>query len=323
VASGRGRCGNEGAPPHRHLTIEYNASYGSTYNVQGNLWMKHGSGLSGWHRGRFANEQPNLHRFLRFDGKRIPYRRGDITAPLVDSRDAVLAQWGHFAAGDESTLELIGRIRAAADRLYIDGTGTLIISEGSELADGARAGVWVMPGATLVLLQDALVGSEVTMQHPQCYASVTVSGTLMIGLPDKPIRKDMPFPLSGVKKESINRTPGVDMRSSGSSFVLSQQGRFVIHSADPRNARVLFTMHDSERARAAGARYTRDGPPEGIVCYFAGQTEIDGILFDKSHPGGIIAPPETRAVWKNVFYGKHNLAASDELHWDLELDHAQ
>ena len=58
-----------------------------------------------------------------------------------------------------------------------------------------------MPGATLVLLQDALVGSEVTMQHPQCYASVMVSGTLMIGLPDKPIRKDMPFPLSGVKQE--------------------------------------------------------------------------------------------------------------------------
>ena len=48
---------------------------------------------------------------------------------------------------------------------------------------------YLEPDATLVLLQDALVGSEVTMQLPQCYASVMVSGTLMIGLPDKPIRK--------------------------------------------------------------------------------------------------------------------------------------
>ena len=108
------------------------------------------------------------------------------------------------------------------------------------------------------------------------------------------------------------------MRSAGSSFVLSQQGRFVIHSADPQNARVIFTMHDSERANAAGARYTRGGQPEGIVCYFAGQTEIDGILFDKCHPGGIIATPESRANWKNVFYGKHNLAEPDKLYWDLK-----
>ncbi len=86
----------------------------------------------------------------------------------------------------------------------------------------------------------------------------------------------------------------------------------------PRDNAVLAQWGHS----AAGARYTRDGQPEGIVCYFAGQTDIDGILFDKCHPGGIIAPPGNRANWKNVFYGKDNLAAPDELHRDLKVEGA-
>jgi len=317
-ATGWGTCSSEGAPPHRHLTIEYNASYGKTYNVQGNLWMKHGSGLSGWHRGRFDNRTPNLHRFLRFDGLRVPYRRGDINAPLVESRYAVLGQWGHFVTGDGATLELIGRIQVAADRLYIDGTGRLIVSEGGELADGSRSGMWVMPGATLVLLQDAVVGTEITQQHPQCYASIMVSGALMIGLPDKPIRRDMAFALSGVRKDSINRAPPVDMRSAGSSFVLSEPGRFEVHSADPQRARVIFKMHDSERARKAGAKFTRDGKPDGIALYFAGKADLDGVVFDNVVEGGIMVSPRQRATWKNIFYGPRNLAEPEKLYWKLE-----
>ena len=57
--------------------------------------------------------------------------------------------------------------------------------------------------------------------------------------------------------------------------------------------------------------------PEGIGCYFAGRTEVDGILFDKVYPGGIIVAPEARANWTNVFYGEHNLAAPDDLYRDL------
>ena len=153
MAGGWGGGGNEGTPPHRHLTIEYNATYGITYNVQGNLWMKHGSGLVGKHRGRFFNEEPDLHRFIRFDGDRLG--TGDT---LIESRDAVIGQWGDFAAGERGTVEMIGQIQSAADRLYVRGSGTLILSEGSHLSDGGRAAISIAPGSTLALLQHAQVG---------------------------------------------------------------------------------------------------------------------------------------------------------------------
>ncbi len=147
----------------------------------------------------------------------------------------------------------------------------------------------------------------------------------MIGLPDRPIRRDMRFALSGIRKDLISRNPGFSVRSTGSSFVLGEQGRFVIHSADPKKARVIFTMHDSKRAFARDAGYrakaskARDMTlwnPEGIGCYFAGQTEFDGVLFDRVYPGGIIVAPEARARWQNVFYGENNLAPPDELYWN-------
>jgi len=178
-------------------------------------------------------------------------------------------------------------------------------------------------------LQDALIGTEMTQQRPQCYASMIVGGTLSIGLPERPIRRDMPFPLSGIKRELVNRSPGFSVRSTGSSFVLGSQGRFVVHSADPRKARVIFTMHDSERALANDIKYRAKAPnardldlwnPDGIVCYFAGRTDVDGILFDRCYPGGIVVAPEARAEWKNVFFGENNLAAPDELYWNLRTD---
>jgi hypothetical protein len=330
--------GRRGMPSHRHLVIEQNACYGVTRNIYGNLWMKHGSGMAALHGrvtgrdgwgGKFDNTRPGLHRFLRFDGERIPYRLGNIRAALRDSRDTVLSQYGHFSAGDDGTLELIGKIRSAADRLSIEGTGTVIISEGSELHEGSRSALWIKHGATLALLQDAFAGTEMTQQRPQCYASMIVGGTLKIGLPDKPISRDMRFPLSGIRRDLINYSPGFSVRATGSSFVLGSGGRFVIHSADPKKARVIFTLHDSKRAITRDARYrakaskARDMAlwnPEGIVCYFAGRTEIDGIVFDKVYPGGIIVSPQARAKWKNVSYGRNNLATPEKLYTDLKAE---
>jgi hypothetical protein len=330
--------GHNGMPPQRHLVLEQNACYGVTRNIYGNLWMKHGSGMTSLHGavtgrdgwgGGFENMRPGLHRFLRFDGRRIPYRLGNINAPLADGRNDALSQYGHFSTGDGGTLELIGKIRSAADRLSIAGTGTMIISEGSELHEGSRSALWIRDGATLALLQDAFAGTEMTQQRPQCYASMIVGGTLRIGLPDKPIVRDMRFALSGIRKDLISDSPGFSVRSTGCSFVLGFQGRFVIHSADPKKARVIFTMHDSKRAITRDARYRAKAPrsrdialwkTEGIGCYFAGQTEIDGILFDRVYPGGIIVAPEARAKWKNVFYGKNNLAKPEKLYSDLKAE---
>jgi hypothetical protein len=175
-----------------------------------------------------------------------------------------------------------------------------------------------MPGATLAVLQGARVGSECTRQHPQCYASIMVSGTLKIGLPEKPITRDMAFPLSGVLKGAVNRDPPVDMRSAGCSFVLSRDGTFEIHSADPARARVVFKLYDTDEAKRAGARYERTSKVDGIAVFFGGTAELNGVVFDTVVPGGIMASPRQRATWRNVFYGERNLAEPKDLHYDLK-----
>ncbi len=302
--------GNESTPPCRHLTVEYNATYGITYNVQGNLWMKHGSGLLGRHRGRFSNTQPNVHRFLRYDGQRQAGQE-----QLRESWDTCIAQWGDYRTGLGGTLEMIGEIIAAADRLYINGPGTLILSEGSLLADGARAAVSIGPDATVALLPDARIGTESRMQCVGC-ASVWVSGTLMFGLPDKPIQKDTVFPLSGLTTNLVNRTLGGGGRSPGASLIVSDTGRIVTHSADPKKARVIVKMYDSERSQVKNK--SMFGDPDGIVCYLGGKAELNGVVFDDLLEGGIMVPPATRATWKNVSYGEHNRADPEKLYWDLE-----
>ncbi|MDP6545208.1 MAG: discoidin domain-containing protein [Phycisphaerae bacterium] len=313
IAGGHCAGGNESSPPNRHLTVEYNATYGNTYNIQGNCWLKHGSGLIGQHRGNFLNDGRGLHRFVRFDGWRISRNGGSM---IKDGLDYTIAQWGNFSSGEDGTLELIGRIRCAADRAGIGGRGTVIISEGSALSDGDRAVFGIGGTSTVALLQDAQLGFEGVMQAGGC-TPIGVHGTLMIGMPDRPIRKDMVLRLAGLKTEQINRQAAGNWRAPGVSLMISEQGRLVIHSADPKKARLILKMHDSEKAKTRSKRW---GTPDGLVCYFAGRTDLNGMVFDNILEGGIISTPAARAGWKNVSFGKRNATGTEKLYWDLKLD---
>jgi len=305
--------------PARHVTVEYNATYGRSYNIRGNLWMKHGSGLKGRQLGSFINTEPGVHRFLRFDGKRIRESNRD-EEPFSDGEDYNIAQWGNYQAGPGGTLELIGKIRASADHARVEGQGTVIISENGFLTDGNRSAFAIMPEATVVLLQDARIGHETIVQEEVCKASVWVAGTLMIGLPERPITRDMLFPVAGVVQDRISRTPGEHLRTAGVSFMVGRQGRLVIHSADPTKARVIFKMHDSEKAKRKATERGRNwGQPDGIVMYFAGDTPLNGVVFDNVYENGIMVPSAVRRTWNNVFFGEHNLAEPEKLYWDLKL----
>jgi len=295
----------------RHLTIESNAHFFLTYNIGGNLWMKDGSGMQAPWFGMYSNEQPGVHRFLRFDGMRLgrPGRSG--VPPRVDSAEQTISQWGRYQTGPGGTLEIIGT-HMVNDHFFIGGEGRTIMSEGSHLAPlAARAAFWIQPGGTVVMLQDARIGVESSATDRACIP-VLVSGTLEIGTPERPITRDMDFPLAGMEVDKINRQPGENMRGSGVSLLVGKEGRLRIHSIDPGKARVVFRMHDSERARTRGKRW---GDPEGIVLSFAGEAELDGVVFDKVLAEGIMATPALRAGWKNIFYGEHNLAAPEDLYW--------
>jgi len=310
---GSGGCGR--GVPCRHITIEYNAKYGNTFNIQGNLWMKHGGGSHGRNQGEYRNPGRGVHRFIRLDGKRWNGKDA-----LKNGLDVQLARWATFETGKDSTLEFIGNSLAAGDWANVVGPGTLIMSEGSSMSGTNRSAFGISRESTVVLLQDARLGLECVRNQEVCRASVWVGGTLMIGMPDRPITRDMPIPVAGVAEDKINRSPGQSHRCSGVSFFLGEQGRLVTHSIDPAKARVVFKMFDSDRAKAKAREWGGWDTPEGIVLDFAGKTEFNGVVFDNVYEGGIMVSPEQRAKWKNVSYGKNNLAEPEKLYWDLKTD---
>ena len=142
----------------------------------------------------------------------------------------------------------------------------------------------------------------------------------MGGLPDRPITRDMFFPVAGVAKDRISRDPSGSNRTSGVSLLVGEQGRLLTFSADPTKARLIFKMYDSEKAKARAKLWGGWDSPPGIVLCFAGKTEFNGVVFDSCYEGGIMASPKTRASWKNVSYGKGNLAEPDKLYWNPKTE---
>ncbi|NQU25858.1 MAG: hypothetical protein HQ567_31605, partial [Candidatus Nealsonbacteria bacterium] len=201
----------------RHMTIESNSQFFLTYTVTGNLWMKDGSGMHAPWFGKYANPAPGVHRFLRFDGMRLRRPgRGETAPQRVDPADWRISQWGCYQTAPEGTLEIIGK-NHVNDQFRVTGEGTLIISEGSYLSPGLRACFAIQPEATVVLLQDARISVETTAKQ-EGKASVWVGGTLMIGTPQRPITRDMLFPVTGIEEKFIIREPAGGIRTPGVSF---------------------------------------------------------------------------------------------------------
>lgn len=300
----------------RHMTVENNAHFFLTYSICGNVWMKDGSRMQAPWFGRYVNDTPNLHRFLRFDGMRIDRPR---TREEVPARGHfTISQWGQYRAATNATIELIGT-NMVTDQFSVGGEGTVIISENSHLAPGNRTAFAIMPGATVVLLQDARIGCE-TIATLGGKASVWVGGTLVIGTPERPITRDMVFAVTGIDEKFISRRPAENIRCPGVSFLVGEKGRLVMYTVDPTTARLVFRMHNGEQARARGTGRGDFGSPKGIVLDFLGEAELNGVVFDNVLKDGLMVSREQRTTWKNVFYGTNNLAEPKELYWYFE-DH--
>ena len=300
----------------RHMTVENNAHFFLTFNIQGNCWMKDGSRMQAPWFGQYCNDTPGLHRFLRFDGMRIDRPGKGEEVPARGHFN--ISQWGYYQAAPGATIELIGT-NMVTDQFRVGGKGTVIISENSHLAPGNRTAFAIMPEATVVLLQDARIGCE-TVATLGGKASVWVGGTLMIGTPQRPITRDMTFAVTGIDEKFILRQPAGGMRCPGVSFLVGAKGRLVVHTVDPTKARMVFKMHDSEKAKARGKGRGDFGNPKGTVLAFFGEAKLNGVVFDNVLKDGIMVSTEQRATWKNIFYGKHNLAEPAKLYWDIKQE---
>jgi hypothetical protein len=304
--------------PHilRHLTVERNASYNIRYTVLGNLWVKDGGDIgSGTQTGGLGSRDMNKHTFARFCGNRFPRRK---RAKKGEPEQCDISHWVWIDTGEKGSMEVVGKSGGAGDRLSVK-RGTLVISEDSYLGNGNRASFYSMPGTTTVLLDGAGLGClhKIVSKGRGTYG---VAGLLMFGTPEHPLTRDLRFEGCLFNMEDLTPTPRITQRTTGASFVLASTGKMVIHSRDPRKARVIFCPRPKDAPVSqyvVAPRCKGRETPTAVTAVFAGETDFDGVVFDGFYKGGIVVDRAARRRWKNVFFGESNQAASEELFRDL------
>lgn len=316
-----------GAFTIRHLTVERNASYNVGYRIQGNLWMKDGSHLGDKTQiGGLGSDETNKHTVARFSNHTT-------TEEPAWAYAGQISHWVSIFTGSGS-LEIIGHSGGAGDRLTLR-KGTLVVSEDSFIGNGNRGSFYTQEGTTAILLDGARVGCPDSMVSG-ANGTVGISGTLMFGTPEHPLKRDLSFEGCFFALDKINPQAVPNQRTSGASFVLGATGKMVVHSADPTKARVVFcprpknapvsgyvvpaevkklTGRNKDKKDTAPKAEFWDHPevPKGVTAVFLGETDFNGVVFDGFYKEGIIVAPAKRQRWKNVTFGKNNLGKPEEL----------
>jgi len=299
----------------RHLTIEKNAHYQIRYDVSGNFWLKDGGEIGkNTQTGCFGSRDANRDTFVRFCGKRWPdekqMRRRDYSAKYDEGSG--LSHWCHFNAGDKGSIEIIGRSKGAGDRLTVE-RGTLIVSENSYIGNGPRGSFFSKVGTTVILLDGANIGWRSRYSAGNT-ALIGIGGTLMVGTPEHPLKKDFYFqgPLTDLAALESKIAP--NQRTKGTTFLIGDTGSMAVHSSDPTKARVIFAPFPEDMPQAEYTGPKKGDPPyEGVTAVFLGKTDFDGVVFDGFYKGSIIVSEAARKQWKNVSFGEKNLGKPDEL----------
>lgn len=294
----------------RHLTIESGASYNVRYTIQGNLWMKDGSMIGrGTQTGGFGSGDFGWNTFARFCGRRrIDQKSAKRKRPggNGESEWISISHWVAIDTGASGSLEIIGKSGGPGDRLTLR-RGTLIISEDSYIGNGNRGSYYGMPGTTTILLNGAGVGCrhKIICRGRSTYG---IAGTLMCGTPQHPLTRDLKIECCLYNVEDLRPDPQLGQRTHGASFVLGATGKMVVHSKDPKTARVVFCPipDGNPVSQYVVAPRAKDRPtPTGITAVFAGETTFDGVVFEGFCKKGVIVDPKARKAWKNVSFGKN------------------
>lgn len=298
----------------RHLTIEANASYNVRYTIEGNLWLKHEGDLGGGTQtGGFGNPDAAWHTVARFCGDRWPQKKASDEG---ESEWIAISHWIHIHTG--GTIEVVGQTGGAGDRLTLS-KGTLVISEDSHIGNGPRGSFYNEQGTTVIFLDGAGAGclDKVLRGRGGTYG---FGGTVMFGAPDHPLTRDLRVEMALFNAEDIDPNATPAQRTKGASMVLGPTGTMITHSADPDRARVIFCPRPDDApysSYAVGDRAQGREMPTGIAAVFAGQTQLDGVVFDGFLAGGIVVDPQAARRWKHVSFGEHNQAPPDQLFRDI------
>ena len=302
-----------GAYRVRHLTVESSASYNVRYTIRGNLWMKDGSMLGrGTQTGGFGSADFGWNTFARFCGKRRADRKSaqrKRPGGNGESEWIAISHWVSIDTGASGSLEIIGKSGGPGDRLTLK-RGTLIVSEDSYIGNGNRGSYYCMPGTTTILLDGAGVGCRHKI-IARGRATYGIGGTLMCGTPDHPLRRDLRIECCLYNIEDVTPHAQPGQRTHGASFVLGSTGKMIVHSKDPKSARVVFCPipDGNPVSQYVVAPRAKNRPmPTGITAVFAGETTFDGVVFEGFCRQGVIVDPKARKAWKNVSFGKNQAA---------------
>jgi hypothetical protein len=320
----------------RHLTVENNASYNVRYTILGNLWMKDGAALGkGTQTGGFGSGEPSRHSVARFCNFGPHDLDKGIAAEDAWAHAPGISHWVRIDTGSEGSLEIVGLTGGPSDRLTL-ARGTLIVSENSFIGNGNRGSFYTQEGTTTVLLDGARVGcpDPITRDFRSTYG---IGGTLLFGTPEHPLQKDLVFDATYYPLDRVSPTASPAERTQGASFVLGPTGKMIVHSADPKRARVIFRPRPRQlpwsQYAVSREHWTlhKENPlqlweqgqlPQGVTAVFRGVTDFNGVIFDGFYEGGIVVDPAARKRWQNVGVGESNHVAGDRLFRDLTVQSA-
>jgi hypothetical protein len=248
----------------RHLTIGSNVRFGSSPGI-GNVWAY------GQVQAAF------LH--LTFRGDKDTFFRGGGTAKALRLNKA-----------EGASVELLGSYRVGDWTEF--NTGTFIIGPDATLMAGPRHQNIIAPKGTLVLMDGATYR---TVRPKSTDTDLRIWGTVMAGMPDRPLKKDATFALNGKTK-------------GGSSLRLTTIGVLAVHSADPKTVRLVFRMRDWPDDSK------RPHKKVPIDLFLAGKTDFDGVRFEDMRTGGIrLTGRHVRESWKHVSFGHNSADDPDDL----------
>ncbi len=208
------------------------------------------------------------------------------------------------------SIEFIGRWQTG-DELNLF-SGTMIVSRDSTFMPGDRSIQRIYPDATLVLLSGSMFHKRGNQYHMD---DIMVQGALLAGTPGRPLtdhaRLGLSFKSRGLGYESPSRGSANDR-----GLVITPKGKLAAHSADPKQAKLVFFWH---RQPVQSFKPFRDldqidALPRGVDMLLLGDIDLNGVEFNDILKGGVILRDRSmRHEIRNVTTGKVKFGSLDEL----------
>ncbi|MBS3735212.1 MAG: chitobiase/beta-hexosaminidase C-terminal domain-containing protein [Phycisphaerae bacterium] len=300
----------------RHITVENHARFEgrNTPGVFGNVWIagqgshrvSHGYFPTGAKHTFFFNDKPGLELGQRDD----------------DGVRRRVARYIQVLKHPDATVEFLGA-SSTTDEFHIR-RGTMILAEDAQMLIGNRCTQSIAEGSALVVHSGSFFGKHSGMGGND----MVVSGTLLAGSPERPLKRDCTIGLDhndwwgdirAMKAEGGIRwggpgspgqipqhsVPWLSWRDRDDwpvyiSLTVPKSGVIRVHSADPAKARLVLRWHRRDGFGGAGA-VTGERPATPaqkklfkeqyhgrINAVFVGDVQFDGVVFDNFHKGGIL-----------------------------------